>query len=309
MLSPLLPMPKVAAVFATMNRSATAVACVRALAAQTHPPEMVVVADNVSTDETVARLEAMRDLPFELIIHRMNENRGNAGGVQEAMDLAFEKGADAVWILDDDSWPRPESLRALIMEPGDPKVVRHSLQIDPSTGKFTWPLQISDGEQGWKMVDSTDAMPDADFVKSRIIWTGALVSREVREKVGAVNGDLFIRGEDEDYPLRIEEAGFTQAAVRGSILDHPGPSNIVRWKCLGKHLFFEPGLADWKLYYKIRNMVWLKKKQSGAFHAMAMGLAYLAATVKIDGLHRFSLVVEAFFDGWNNRLGKWRGQA
>ena len=207
-------MPSIAAVFATMNRSATALACVRALAAQTRPPEMVVVADNVSTDDTVAELKRLQGLPFHLFVHQMEENRGNAGGVEEAMDSAFAEGADAVWILDDDSWPRPEALEALIIEPWDPKVVRHSLQIDPKTGKFTWPLQIADSDQGWSMIDSIEALPNTDFTKSRIIWTGALVSREVREKVGAVNGALFIRGEDEDYPLRIEQAGFTQAAAR-----------------------------------------------------------------------------------------------
>lgn len=298
-------MPRIAAIFATMNRSATAMACVRALAAQSRPPEMVVVADNVSSDDTVAVLEGLRDLPFELIVHRMHENRGNAGGVQEAMDRAFEKGADAVWILDDDSWPRPEALAALIKEPWDPKVVRHSLQIDPRSDKFTWPLQITDGAQGWKMVDSTDALPDADFTSSRIIWTGALVSRVVREKVGAVNGDLFIRGEDEEYPWRIEAAGFGQAAARHSILDHPGPSSLVRWNFLGRHFFFESDLADWKLYYKARNMVWLKKKHAGNFTAIAMGLAYLVATAKIDGLHRAPVVLEAIFDGWLGHLGKW----
>ncbi|MFN6094346.1 MAG: glycosyltransferase [Verrucomicrobiota bacterium] len=299
-------MHKIAAVFATMNRSATALACVRALAAQTRPPELVVVADNGSTDETVAELERLQGLPFRLIVYRMDKNRGNAGGVQEAMDLAFAGGADAVWILDDDSWPRPEALEALIKEPWDTKIVRHSLQIDPKTGNFTWPLQIADSDQGWSMIDSIEALPNTDFTKSRIIWTGALVSREVREKVGAVNGALFIRGEDEDYPLRIEQAGFTQAAARHSILDHPGPSDIIRWKFFGKHLFFEPGLADWKLYYKIRNMVWLKKKQSGAFNAFAMGMAYLVAAAKIDGLHRVPLVLEAALDGCNARLGKWR---
>ena len=299
-------MPSIAAVFATMNRSATALACVRALAAQTRPPELVVVADNVSTDETVAELGRLQELPFRLFVHRMDENRGNAGGIEKAMDLAFAEGADAVWILDDDSWPRPEALEALIKEPWDPKVVRHSLQIDPKTGKFTWPLQIADSDQGWSMIDSIEALPNTDFTKSRIIWTGALVSREVRQKVGAVNGGLFIRGEDEDYPLRIEQAGFTQAAARHSILDHPGPSDIIRWTCFGKHLFFEPGLADWKLYYKIRNMVWLKKRQAGSFHAFAMGMAYLVATAKIDGLYRVPLVLEAALDGWKARLGKWR---
>jgi GT2 family glycosyltransferase len=298
---------KIAAVFATMNRASTALACVRSLAAQTRPPELVVVADNASSDDTVAALETMADMPFELIVHRLRENRGNAGGVMEAMELAFARGADAVWILDDDSWPRPEALAAMLAKPWDPHVVRHPLQIDPKTGLFTWPLQVEDGHGGWRLVDSSDGMPEGDFVRSRITWTGALVPREVREAAGPVNGDLFIRGEDEEYPWRIEQAGFTQEAVRKALMDHPGPENIVHWSILGKNLFFERGLADWKLYYKVRNMVWLKRKQSGALRATAMALAYALVTAWIDGVQRLPLVWTAAMDGWRGRLGKWAG--
>ena len=72
----------------------------------------------------------------------MAENRGNAGGVEEAMEIAFAEEADAVWILDDDSWPRPEALAAMLAEPYDDALVLHPIQIDPANGRFTWPLQI-----------------------------------------------------------------------------------------------------------------------------------------------------------------------
>lgn len=297
---------RIAAIFATMNRAATAVACVRALAAQTRPPEMVIVADNLSADETVTRLEALGHLPFELIIHRMPENLGNAGGVRDAMELAFERGADAVWILDDDSWPRPEALAELAHD-WDPGVVRHAMQIDPKTGRFTWPLQVRDRKGCWHLVDSMEDMPPGDRVRSRIIWTGALLSREARKAAGPVNGELFIRGEDEEYPWRLEQAGFPQEAVKNSILDHPGPENMIRWHFFGKCLFYERGLADWKLYYKIRNMVWIKRTQSGTPHAIMLATAYALAAARIDGIRRLPLVWKAVSDGWNGRLGK-RGE-
>jgi rhamnopyranosyl-N-acetylglucosaminyl-diphospho-decaprenol beta-1,3/1,4-galactofuranosyltransferase len=298
---------KIAAVFATMNRAETAKSCVLTLARQTRPPDLVVVADNCSADDTVEVLENLADLPFRLLVRRMRENRGNAGGVEEAMDQAFAEGADAVWILDDDSWPREVALEALLEGQWDPNMVRHALQVDPRSGKFTWPLQIEDGQGGWRLVGSEQELPGGPRVRSRISWTGALVPREVREAVGPVNGDLFIRGEDEEYPWRIEQAGFQQEAIRGAVMDHPGPQDVVHWRLFGKSFFFERGLADWKLYYKIRNMVWLKRRQAGGLTAVKMAVAYSLAAVALDGLQRIPLLRRAIRDGWSGNLGKMRG--
>jgi GT2 family glycosyltransferase len=287
-----------------MNRAATAVACVRALAAQTRPPEWVVVADNLSTDGTVEQLEGLQELPFILVVHRMEANRGNAGGVREAMDAAFELGADAVWILDDDSWPQAGALAALAADGLDPQVVRHALQVDPKTGRFTWPLQVADGRGGWCLAWHEDELPAGARCVTRIMWTGALVPRNVRETVGPVNGELFIRGEDEEYPWRIERAGFGFEAVKAAVLDHPGPADLVHWRFAGKHLFFERGLADWKLFYKVRNMVWLKRRQAGKLAALKMAAAYAIAASLIDGPGRLPLVARAACAGWRGKLGK-----
>lgn len=287
-----------------MNRASTAVACVRALAVQTRPPEWVVVADNVSEDDTVARLEGLAKLPFRLVVHRMAENRGNAGGVEEAMDLAFGLGADAVWILDDDSWPQPAALSALLDGEWDLRVVRHSLQIDARTGRFTWPLWVMDGDGRWRLAWDMGELPEGERVPTRGMWTGALVPKLVRDAVGPVNGDLFIRGEDEEYPWRIEMAGFSFEARRGAVLDHPGPPNLVEWSFFGKHMFFERGLADWKLYYKVRNMVWLKRLQGGGFASLKMAVAYMLVTAAYDGARRLPLVWGAASDGWGGRLGR-----
>jgi GT2 family glycosyltransferase len=120
-----------------------------------------------------------------------------------------------------------------------------------------------------------------------------------------VNGELFIRGEDEEYPWRIEQAGFPQEAVKHAVMDHPGPENLVHWRFLGKNFFFERGLADWKLYYKVRNMVWLKRRQAGSLRAIALALTYALASVGIDSPRRLPLIWRSVRDGWRGRLGKW----
>jgi rhamnopyranosyl-N-acetylglucosaminyl-diphospho-decaprenol beta-1,3/1,4-galactofuranosyltransferase len=295
---------RVAAVFATMNRSKTAEACVMALARQTRPPEWVVVADNASQDDTVSVMKGLAHLPFKLVLHEPGMNLGNAGGVQEAMELAFSLGADAVWILDDDSWPRETAMEALLDGAWDPNVVRHAIQIDPKTGRFSWPLQVADSRGGWKLVSSLEELPQTLSIPSRITWTGALVPRKVREVAGPVMGELFIRGEDEEYPWRFEQAGFTQRAFLKSVLDHPGPANVVHWRILGKNFFFERGLSDWKLYYKIRNMVWLKRRQSGNIKAIMMAVTYSTAAILLDGPARTAILHRAILDGWSGKLGK-----
>jgi GT2 family glycosyltransferase len=295
--------PDISAVFATMNRSATAVSCVLALARQSRPPNRVFVADNVSSDGTADALRSLADLPFPLKVIDMPENLGNAGGVRAAMDLAFAQGADAVWILDDDSWARADALAEILAEPYDDSVILHPIQIDPASGRFTWPLQIRDNGE-WRLAFSMADMPQRKRTQSRGVWTGALVSRKIREKVGPVRGELFIRGEDEEYPWRMERAGFAHAAVHAAILDHPGPQNLEMMRFFGKRLFFEKGLPDWKLHYKVRNMVWLKRQQSGGTKAILTALAYALAALRFDGASRLPLVGKASLEGWRGKLGR-----
>jgi len=183
-------------------------------------------------------------------------------------------------------------------------VVSHPLQEDPKTGRFTWPLQFITDEGQVKLAWDAGDLPQGKRIRSRGVWTGALISKRVRDATGPVNGDLFIRGEDEEYPWRTERAGFATEAVTAAVMDHPGPEEVVRWSLLGKNLMLERGLVDWKLYYKVRNMVWLKRQQSGWLGAMLMALAYVAGVVWVDGPGRLPLLCLAIRDGWRGRLGR-----
>ncbi|MEP4077613.1 glycosyltransferase [Haloferula sp.] len=294
--------PKIAVVFASFNRREVALECVRRLRSQTRLPEMVVVGDNASEDGSA---EALRDTGWSAVeVIDTGGNHGNAGAVQRAMDHAFSQGADAVWILDDDSWPRADALEAMVGEGFDPEVVIHPLQEDPKTGRFTWPLQVVGGDGTVTHVDCAESLPEGSRIRSRGVWTGAMISRRIRDAVGPVNAELFIRGEDEEYPWRIEQAGFKTLAVPAAVMDHPGPEDLVSWSFLGKSLFLERGLSDWKLHYKVRNMVWLKRQQKGSVAAFVMALAYAGGIVRTEGLKRLPVWWRAVVDGWRGRLGR-----
>lgn len=292
---------KIAAVFASYNRKEVALDCLSRLQKQTRPLDAVVIGDNASEDGSA---EAMRGLAWDTLeVLETGGNHGNAGAVKQAMDRAFDLGMDGVWILDDDSWPRLDALECLLAGDWDPSVVRHPLQIDPMSRDLSWPLQLVT-DHGNSLCRKLVDLPKGKKHSSRGVWTGALISREVREAVGPVNEALFIRGEDEEYPWRIEQQGFGQEAVFDSVLDHPGPRDLVEWRCLGKRLFLERGLSDWKLYYKVRNMVWLRRQQAGWFGAVPMAVAYGWAIMRTEGVSRIFTWWEACVDGWSGRLGR-----
>ena len=143
-------------------------------------------------------------------------------------------------------------------------------------------------------------------METRASWTGALYPRAAWEKAGPVLGDLFIRGEDEEYPRRVGAAGFRFEAVRTSVLDHPSAKALRVWRFGSKEFWFESGLEDWKFYYEVRNTVWLKFREGARAGAWATAFLHGFASLVFEGWSamRWQTWREAVADARNGRLGK-----
>jgi rhamnopyranosyl-N-acetylglucosaminyl-diphospho-decaprenol beta-1,3/1,4-galactofuranosyltransferase len=297
---------RVAAVFVTMNRSATAMTCLQRLAAQTRLPDEVYVLDNASTDDTAEKLLefAASQSELKLKIHSLAENIGNAGGMKIGMETIFAADFDGLWILDDDSWPEPEALERLLAPELPVEAVRTSRVIDVVTGNLSWPLQVRCGA-GWKLLGNDDLLPAETVMSVRRSWLGALIPRLVYEKVGPIEGRLFLRGEDEDYPRRVERAGFPVFMIQDSILHHPpiGPLNHCR--LFGREIVLEKNLTGDKLYYRLRNSLWMTRQENGGFAAFAESVLCFAALSCWRGLKFSWLPIwwQAQQDARANRLG------
>src|SRR4051812_45850221 len=86
---------RVAAVVVTWNRARLVERILRAVDAQTRRPDVVVVVDNASTDETPAVLSRLaEELTVPLVVRRLEINTGGAGGFATGIARAMELGAD-----------------------------------------------------------------------------------------------------------------------------------------------------------------------------------------------------------------------
>ncbi|MFZ2428604.1 MAG: glycosyltransferase, partial [Propioniciclava sp.] len=94
---------RIVAVVVAWNRRDLLAENLAGLAAQTRPPDAVVVIDNASTDDSAA-LAARHPVVTEVV--SLPTNTGGAGGFAAGIARAIiAHGAEAVWIMDDDTVP------------------------------------------------------------------------------------------------------------------------------------------------------------------------------------------------------------
>lgn len=84
-------------------------------------PQNVVVVDNDSQDDTAEVVESFRSAlgknssgADRLVFEQMPENTGGAGGFSHGTKMAYELGAEWIWLMDDDVAVEPEALNRLI---------------------------------------------------------------------------------------------------------------------------------------------------------------------------------------------------
>ena len=82
--------------------------CLAALAAQSRPPDRILVVDNADSAEGSARV------PRNVELLSLGGNSGSAGGQRAGWERAFGGGASAVWAMDDDCEPSPRALEVIV---------------------------------------------------------------------------------------------------------------------------------------------------------------------------------------------------
>jgi len=279
---------RVAAIIVTLDRSAVLGRALRALAAQTRPPEGVVVVDNASCDDTLKVLA--RDFPLVDVL-KMDENLGVNAGLAVGMQRARELGFDAFWLMDDDSEPEPLALDEVVraLESGSADVVG----FRGGTLGFGW-------IRHWKAPDAVRTRPSLGrgvYAMDFVLVDGTLIPRRVVDAVGYPPEDYFMMIGDIEYTYRMTRHGF-----RTGVLERDRMRNAALGSAGGPS-----GKLPWRAYYKARNHVRMALAYrsptliAGCFARQVYLLAGLCARREWA---RARALVLGVIDGLRGRMGR-----
>lgn len=274
---------KITAVIVTFNRLELLKQGIECLRKQQKLTGIIVV-NNGSTDGTREWLDAQ---PGLLVVHQ--DNVGGSGGFYTGIERAYSEGADWIWCMDDDVFPRPDCLDRLLAYTDRPEVgilsPRRLLEGKVFTHEFrhfnfTNPVGSLHGRKLAKQqVNQATEIVGADF-------EGPFISRRVVEKIGLPNRELFIFCDDTDYCLRAHLAGFKLLYVPEALMD--------------KHKFFSNDTwtsrnrkKKWKRYYQVRNEAYLNHHYGRNF-----GVRYLRSFIGVAGYIIPALLSMPFTEAW-----------
>lgn len=277
--------PRIAAVVVTFNRLELLQRLVARLREVPEVDEILVV-DNASGDGTGEWLASTGSTTGTPLLGRtLTHNRGGAGGFHDGLAWAVERGADLVWLMDDDGLPDPDCLATLLARREEldfwgPVVVD---EADPD--RLVFPIRLPGGTRVvHRMSDVAAAATDGVIRDVVIPFNGVLVTRELVERIGLPREEFFIWGDDHEYRLRAEREGGRVATVVGARVRHPSVGELGTPMMFGRTTY-NHSPSDLKHYCMARNNLLNLRDYRGWPHA----LAFVAKTAWFYTLTRPSL--------------------
>lgn len=274
---------KIFAVVVTFNRLALLqrnIGCLRL----NKPVSCIVVVNNGSTDGTAQWLDQQTDLQ---VIHQ--QNVGGSGGFYTGIDFAYNQGADWIWCMDDDVFPRPDCLEQLLIEATDAQI------------GILAPRRLMEGQifchdfQGYNLTNPFSSMYRKRLHNDQVntptpvagtAFEGPLIRRQVVESIGLPNRELFIFCDDTDYCLRTIQAGFTTLYVPAALMDKQKFFTHDSWSERNRK-------KKWKRFYQVRNSAYLNHR-----YGQNWGVRYLRGFINVSGYLLTALFTLPFSKAW-----------
>jgi len=282
---------KILAVVVTFNRQKLLERCIQNIHHQSRPPDSLLVINNSSTDGTEQFLK-QNNINFIT-----QANLGSAGGWHRGIDYAEQKNFDACWLMDDDGYPQLESLEKLEKSFAENTSCISSIVVEEDqNNRFVFPMPKLNKNKlpvlmsRKRKITSTNSEyflhhSHYPFVH---LFNGALISVNAIKKIGNVNTNFFMMGDEVDYFFRLRSVGEVS-----SLLD-------------AKH--FHPAVrnrpySEIKVYYLIKNTIILHNHYFDFPLLRNLGLILITAA-RVVHRNGVGFALKFFFSFENNLFFK-----
>ena len=217
----------------------------------------------------------------------LTDNRGGAGGFHDGLAWAMERGADLVWLMDDDGLPdarlpghaarAPRRLR--LLGPG-----RASTRPDPD--RLVFPIRLPGGTRVvHRMADVEAAAVDGVIRDVVIPFNGVLVTRELVERIGTpARGVLHLGRRPRVPPARRAGRRPGRDGGRTRRLRHPSVGDLGTPMMFGRTTYNHTP-SDLKHYCMARNNLVNLREYRGWPHAL-MFVAKTPGSTRSPGRRR-----------------------
>lgn len=272
------------ALIVTRDRRELLEQCLDAIGAQTRRPDRVLVVDNASTDGTREWL-ATRDDVDEVLA--LEENCGGAGGFHAGLERAHARGAEAVWLMDDDTIPRADALEHLLAaSDGDRGALLLASVAVWRDGRLH-PMNLPGLERD-RLAPLVDAAERRVIPLRTATFVSLLVRREAVDRFGLPHAHFFIWSDDIEYTARVTRGGGRALLVPASVVEHRTAQPYTAVTSTGD-----------RFYFHVRNTLYMLRGTSWA-PLEKLSLVYLLALTSLQYLRgggRLRTVVRGLRDG------------
>ncbi|MAD57057.1 MAG: hypothetical protein CMK44_00610 [Porticoccus sp.] len=288
------------ALIVTHNRLSDLKNCIKAVQSQTLKIDKLLIIDNGSTDGTKKYLKDNR------IFSIHTENLGSAGGWNKGINYALINNYKYIWMMDDDGFPNIDSLNLLKSNITKDHSCLSSLILDlNNTNTLAIPLPILNKKFNpiifkfkRKIRKISDLPKTKEFYNYANFFNGALISIKHIKKIGNIDLNFFIYGEEVDFFYRLRNVGKVQTLIKSY---HFHPSIEKPWSRI-------------KIYYYLKNSIYLNYKylDLAFLRSLLNILAIFYRILRLNGILFFfqtfkygnvKKIISAIYKGFSLKIG------
>jgi dTDP-4-dehydrorhamnose reductase len=246
-------MDQIFAVVLSYKRQGLLKRCLDGISAQSRPCAGIIVVDNASNDGTEEML--LQSQLANLKVYVLSDNTGASGGFSAGFRIAYQQGADFVWMMDDDVIPEPDALEKLLE--ADQRLAEHNqprsflLSMAFTENGLLTNVPRIDERTNAIDYENWPALLHLGVVPVRpATYVSILVPRQTLTRHGLPLAPMFMWGDDTEFTLRIsrDTPGYLVAAskvlhlrrISGAIdiLREPDPKRIELHRHLVRNELF-----------------------------------------------------------------------